>query len=118
MKDTTEVTLEVLLVSVLNVIAVYLAAFTYHLNWDGVLGVMVLASVLTAGVTHFLLAKMSSVKVRSEQLVSEGLSVLLVAGASSLAVLVILSYRFNLPMALGISLLSGLLSSLLRHLLV
>lgn len=117
MKDTTEVTLEILLVSVLNVIAVYLAAFTYHLNWTGVLGVMVLASVLTAGVTHFLLVKMMTIKARAEQLVSEGLSVLLVALASSLAVLVILSYRFNLPMALGISLISGLLSSLLRHLL-
>jgi hypothetical protein len=117
MKDTTEVTLEILLVSVLNVIAVYLAAFTYQLNWSGILGVMVFASVLTAGVTHFLLVKMMSVKVRAEQLVSEGLSVLLVALASSLAVLVILSYRFNLPMALGISLISGVLSSLLRHLL-
>jgi len=117
MKDTTEVTLEILLVSVLNVIAVYLAAFTYHLNWTGVLGVMVLASVLTAGVTHFLLVKMLSVKVRAEKLVSEGLSVLLVALFSSLAVLIILSYRFNLPMALGISLLSGLVSALLRHLL-
>ena len=60
---------------------------------------------------------MLSVKARAEQLVSEGLSVLLVALFSSLAVLIILSYRFNLPMALGISLLSGLISSLLRHLL-
>lgn len=117
MKNSTEVTLEILLVSVLNIIAVYLAAFTYHLNWSGVLGVMVLASVLTAGVTHFLLVKMVTAKQRVEQLVSEGLSVLLVALASSLSVLVILSYRFNFPMALGISLLSGILSSLLRHLL-
>jgi hypothetical protein len=117
MRDSTEVTLEVLLVSVLNVIAVYLAAFTYHLNWSGVLGVMVLASVLTAGVTHFLLIKMLNVTKRAQDLVSEGLSVLMVALFSSLAVLVILSYRFNLPMALGISLLSGLLTALLRKLL-
>ena len=50
-------------------------------------------------------------------LISEGLSVLIVALVSSIAVLGILIYRFNLPMALGISLLSGLLSSFVRHLL-
>jgi hypothetical protein len=49
--------------------------------------------------------------------VGDGVAVLLVALISSFAVLIVLSYRFNLPMALGISLLSGLISSLLRHLL-
>jgi hypothetical protein len=117
MKNTTEVTLETLLVSLLNVGAVYLAAFTYQLNWSGVLTVMILASVLTAGATHFILLKMRTFKARTEQLVSEGLSVLLVALLSSLAVLIILTNRFNFPMALGIALLSGMLSSLLRHLL-
>jgi len=118
MKNGTELTLETILVSVLNITAVYLAAFTYRLNWSGVLTVMVLASVLTAAATHFILLKMVSIKQRTEKLISEGISVLIVALFSSLAVLIILSLRFNFPMALGISLLSGILSSLLRHLLL
>jgi hypothetical protein len=64
-----------------------------------------------------LIRKMINVKERVETLISEGLSVLIVALVSSIAVLAILIYRFNLPMALGISLLSGLLSSFVRHLL-
>lgn len=115
MKGTTEVTLETILISVLNVAAVYVAAFTYKLNWVGVMTVMILASLLTAGVTHFILSKMMAVRAKTEAVISEGLGVLGVAILSSLAVLYILSQRFNLPEALGISLLSGLLTSLIRH---
>jgi hypothetical protein len=116
MKGTTEVTLETLLISGLNIFAVYIAAFSYKLDWFGVLTVMVLASLLTAGLTHLLLTKIMAVKSRAETMISEGLSVLGVALVSSIAVLVILSYRFSFPQALGISLLSGILSSILRHL--
>jgi hypothetical protein len=115
MKGTTEVTLETILISVLNVAAVYVAAFTYKLNWVGVMTVMVIASLLTAGVTHFILSKMMAVKQRAGAVISEGLGVLGVALLSSIAVLIILSQRFNFPEALGISLLSGVLSSLVRH---
>jgi hypothetical protein len=78
---------------------------------------MIIASLLTATVTHFLISKAMAVKVRSEAVISEGLSVLAVALLSSLAILIILVQRFNLPEALGIALLSGLLSTLIRHLL-
>lgn len=115
MKDTTEVTLETVLISGLNIAAVYAAAFTYKLNWTGVMTVMILASLFTAGVTHFVLAKMMAVKQRTGAIISEGLSVIGVALLSSLAVLFILTQKFNLPEALGISLLSGLLTSLIRH---
>lgn len=117
MKNTTEITLEALLLSILNVIVVYLAAFTYALNWTGILTVMVFASVITAGASHYLLMKWLSYVPSSKTNVGDGVAVLLVALFSSLAVLIVLSYRFNLPMALGISLLSGLISSFLRHLL-
>ncbi len=117
MKGTTEVTFETILISVLNVAAVYVAAFTYRLNWTGVLTVMILASLLTATVTHFVLSKMVAARVRAEALISESLGVLGIALLSSLAVLIILVQRFNLPEALGISLLSGLLSTLIRHIL-
>jgi hypothetical protein len=115
MKGTTEVTLETVLISGLNIAAVYVAAFTYKLSWVGVLTVMVLSSLLTAGVTHFIISKAFTVKQNTGALVSEGLGVLAVALLSSIAVLIILSQRFSFPEALGISLLSGLLSSLVRH---
>ena len=117
MKGTTEVTLETILISVLNVAAVYVAAFTYRLNWTGVLTVMILASLLTATLTHFVLSKAMAAKMRTEALISESLGALGVALLSSLAVLIILAQRFNLPEALGISLLSGLLSTLIRYIL-
>lgn len=117
MKTGTEVTLETILVSALNIAAVYAAAFTYKLNWTGVMTVMVVASLLTAVVTHFVLTKLMNVKQRAEMLINEGLGVLGVALLSSLAILVILVQRFNLPEALGIALMSGLVSSLVRHLL-
>lgn len=116
MKDTTEVTLEAVLISGLNIAAVYVAAFTYKLDWTGVMTVMIVASLFTAGITHYVLAKMMAVKQRAGAIISEGLSVIGIALISSLAVLVILTQRFNLPQALGISLLSGLLTSLIRHL--
>lgn len=115
MKSGTEVSLETILVSILNVAAVYIAAFTYKLDWFGVLTVIVIASLFTASFTHIILSKIVAAKQRTETLISEGLGVLGVALISSLAVLFILTKRFNLPEALGISLLSGLLTSLLRH---
>ena len=117
MKGTTEVMLETILVSALNIAAVYAAAFTYKLNWSGVMTVMIIASLLTATVTHFVLSKAMAINGRAEAVISEGLGVLSVAILSSLAILIILVQRFNLPEALGISLLSGLLTSLIRHLL-
>jgi hypothetical protein len=113
MKGAAEVTLETILVSVLNVTAVYLAAFTYKLNWIGVLTVMVVVSLFTAVVTRFILNKLQVIKSRTESAISEGIGALGVALLSSLAVLVILTKRFNLPEALGISLLSGILTSLI-----
>jgi len=117
MKAIAEVTVETILISVINIFVVYLAAFTYKLNWMGVLTVMVLASLLTASITHIVLSKMTSLKKYTDYMISDGVSVLSVALFSGLAVLFILTERFNLPEALGISLLSGLLSSLARHLL-
>lgn len=115
MKDSTEVMLETVIVSALNIAAVYVAAFTYKLKWSGVMSVMILASLFTASITHFVLSKMITVKGPTSTLVSEGLSVISVVSISSIAVLVILVQRFNFLEALGISVLSGLLTSLIRH---
>lgn len=115
MKGATEVTLETILVSVLNITAVYLAAFTYKLNWMGVLTVMVFASIFTAVVTHIVLSKMMAIKTKAEGMIDDVLGVMGVAMLSSVAVLVILTKRFNFPEALGISLLSGVLSVFIRN---
>jgi len=120
MKNTTEVALEVGVISILNIIVVYLAAFTYALSWSGVLTVMIFASVITASVSHYLLTKWLAKEVREEKIqtvMNDGIAVLIVALLTALAVLLVLTRRFNLPMALGIALLSGLFSSLIRHLL-
>ena len=119
-RSTTELMIEMVLIAVLNVVVVYLAAFTYALNWSGVLTVMVFASILTASMGHYLLTKWMASSIQTSHvkgMIGEGVAVMLVALFSSLAVLIVLSRRFNLPMALGISLLSGIISSLLRHLL-
>lgn len=116
MRNTTEVTMETILISALNIGAVYIAAFVYKLNWSGVLTVMIFASLFTAGITHYTLSKLMAVKGRAESLISEAVGIMGVALLSSLAILIILTQRFNLPEALGISLLSGILTSLIRHL--
>jgi hypothetical protein len=115
MKGTTELFLETLLISAINVFAVYTAAFNYRLGWMGVMAVMIVASLLTASVVHFLMAKSMGALGRGGMNVDEGLATLLVAGGSSIAILVFLTQRFNFPEALGIALLSGGLSSFLRH---
>jgi hypothetical protein len=116
MKDATEVTIETILISVLNVTAVYLAAFTYKLNWIGVLTVMVFASLFTAVITHIVLNKMMAIKTKAESMIDDVLGVMGVSLLSSVAVLLILTKRFNFPEALGISLLSGVLSVFMRNL--
>jgi hypothetical protein len=115
MKRASELTLESILISVINVFVVYIAAFTYKLNWIGVLTVMVIASLFTATLTHFILAQSKAIISGAEMVVNESLGAIGVAIISSLAVLIILVQRFNLPEALGISLLSGILTSLIRN---
>jgi hypothetical protein len=115
MKAATEVTIESILVSAINVFVVYTAAFTYKLNWTGVMTVMIIASLFTAGLTHFIISTMVTLKGSAEMMVDEGLGAMGVSLVSSLAVLFILTQRFSFPEALGISLLSGLLTSLIRR---
>jgi len=116
MRDSTEIMLEMALISALNISAVYIAAFTYRLNWSGVLMVMIVASLITASLTHMILAKLTIKDIRKADIkLSEAVGALLIALVSGLAVFIILIDRFDLPSALGISILSGVLSSLVRH---
>jgi hypothetical protein len=113
--------LETILVSALNVSAVYIAAFVYNLGWYGILLVMVFASLFTAVATYIVVTKLNNgnnAKPKSNLSIGgiidlidgiqESNRILIISGISSLVVLLLLTHRFNFPMALGISLLSGL----------
>ena len=114
MMGLNKIVFETIIISLLNVAAVYVAAFNYKLNWFGVMSVMVIAAGVTALITHFLSAK--NVRMNFGMVLPEGVSLLSIAGLSSIAVLVILVNRFNLPEALGIALLSGGATAFLRAL--
>ena len=116
-KSSTELVVETALISALNVAAAYVAAFTYGLGWMGVLTVMVVVSVITAAIANAVIMKSLPSKSKTGAAVSEGTGVLAVGIISGIAVLVILTRRFGFAQALGISLSSGILTSLLRHLL-
>jgi hypothetical protein len=105
--------LETLSISALNVAAVYIAAISYELRWSEVTMFMVFSSIITAGLSRFILSKMTK---RNNTRMDTMMGILVIALFSSLAVFMILIYRFNVPMALGISLLSGILTSFIRHL--
>jgi hypothetical protein len=112
--------LESMTMAVLNVLAVYLAAFSYRLTWYGVMGTMIGMSLITALVTHITTAKKTTGDEPSHitvMLFAEGFATLVIAALSALAVLLILSFRFNFPMALGIAMLSGFLSAFFRSIL-
>ena len=105
--------MESLLIAIINVAVVYVAAFNYKLNWMGVTTVMALAAVFTAYLVHVLSSK-GPLRMTFAAL-SDAVGALGIAGLSSIAVLVILTKRFNFPEALGIALLSGGLSTFFRY---
>jgi hypothetical protein len=115
MDQNTILLLESLSISLFNVIAVYIAAISYSLPWASVLMVMVLVSFITASIMRLVLSKMTKRDI-ARTTVRSIKSTVLIALISSFAIFIILSYRFNIPMALGISFLSGILTALLRHL--
>jgi len=111
-----EVTLEVAVVAVINVFIVYMAAFSYKLDWRGMVAVIVLASFLTASLNALFLKNISVTKIDERAMMAEGMGILLISVLSSLAVFIVLVSRFNLAMAIGLSFLSGLLLSMVRRL--
>ena len=115
MNQNTLLLLEASFISAFQIFAVYIAAISYSLPWTGVMMVMVFISFLTAGMTRIFLSKMTKRDLARTTMSSITSTAFLVL-FSSLAVFIILSYRFNIPMALGISILSGLITGFLRHL--
>jgi hypothetical protein len=116
-KSTTELVVETALISALNVAAAYVAAFTYGLSWTGVLTVMVVMSLVGGAITNMVVMKSLPSKSKTGAIIGDGVGVLAVAIFAGLATLFILARRFGFASALGISFTSGILSSLVRHLL-
>jgi hypothetical protein len=116
MASNTEIMLETLLLTMVHVAAVYMAAFTYKLNWAGVMSVMVAVSIFTAMISDSLVSKEIAGGPRSfgSFLRADGARMLGLGMISFIAVLVILTRRFNFPQAVGISLVSGVLTSVIR----
>lgn len=127
MVTVNEVTIEAVLISILNVSAVYIAAFIYKLGWYGILLVMIGASLFTAYFTQTVLSSITGkpkdhtgntmdISINNAMNVTDVIAsgitaanrTLIISAVSSIAVLILLCFRFNFPMALGISLLSGL----------
>jgi len=117
LKTPTELTLEIGVISALNIIAVYVAAFVYDLPWSAILAVMVIASLFTAVLSKWIVGQLPSLSKNPNDLLSESGSLLLITLVNSNGVLAVLSYRYNLPMALGISLMSGIATTVVRHIL-
>ena len=83
-----DMSIEVIAVSFINVLIIYMAAFSYKLDWSTVVAVIVIASLLTASINLL----------------------------GSIAIFLILVFRFNLLTAIGMTLLSGFILSVIHAL--
>ena len=109
-----ELTLEIAVVSLINVFVVYKAAFGYLLDWRGMVGVIVIASLLTASLNDVVLSSVEMTKTDVNTVIRESTGIMIVSAVSSLSILAILAYRFSFLMALGLTFFSGLLIILVR----
>ena len=108
MKEKTTIILENTVSSVIKVVAVYISTIVYNLHWHKILIVMLVVSILTASITHISLSKITENNGKITLSESENNILLSITFVASLLILIILSVHFNFPMAVGISLLSGL----------
>jgi hypothetical protein len=112
-QSNTKSIIEAALLSVFNVIAVYIAAFVFRLSWMGVATVMIISSIFTAFITNVILMK---IKLPFNVGDTQSNHTMLISFVASLFILSLLGHRFNYPMSLGIALLAGSLSTYLRSL--
>lgn len=109
------VPLEIILFTALNLLIVYVAAFVYHLGWYGVTWTIVASSLITATLTHIIIAKQAEMTHTVESDTTVKLTTFLSSLLSSIAVFIMLLYRFDLRWAIGLSLLIGLESYFWRR---
>jgi len=105
---------EVATTTMIYLIAVYYAAFSYHLEWSGMVGVIVLASIVTAYLNRFLLLMTPMGKTKEGEMIVVAIGTIIMYMLSSLIVFIILAYRFSLLTAVGLSMLSGFILYLFK----
>ena len=100
--------LEIIVVSVLNLFIVYVAAFVYNMGWYGVTWTIVVASLITATLTHIIMAKQAEMYHKRDSPATIKLTMFLTSLISALAVFIMLLYRFDIRWAVGLSILIGI----------
>jgi len=106
--------IEILLVSSLNLFIVYVAAFVYNMGWYGVTWTIVISSLITATLTHIIMAKQAEMHHKRDSPETMKLTMFLTSLISSLAVFIMLLYRFDIRWAIGLSILIGVETYLWR----
>jgi hypothetical protein len=98
------------IMTLIGVLAAYMAANTYRLPFNGVLGVLILA-----GLFNSLAMRMIKLRGAPESIFSAGMGALLIALVGAILTLVILASRFGFGQGLGLALVAGLSSSLINY---
>jgi hypothetical protein len=112
--SATVVFIELATTTLIYLIAIYYAAFSYRLEWMRMVGVIVVASIIKAYLNKFLLLITPMGKTQEGELISIAIGTVLLYGISALSVLAMLAYRFSLFSAVGLSILSGFVLYLVK----
>lgn len=105
------------LLTLVNIIVVYFAAFRFRLNWPTIVGVMVITNMVIDIFVKLLGSKKAKTDREAASVLAGAMETLIFWVITSIAVLVILSMRFGFPMALGIAIIVSLVGGALRALL-
>ena len=105
---------ETLVLSLIGVLAAYLAAITYSLPAMNVLGVLIATSLFSGLVLRYMNPETRMKQLPPQVVVSEAVDALVISLISAVAVLIVLSMRFGFLQALGLSLVTGIGSSLVN----
>lgn len=90
------VLLEIGTTTIAYVIAVYYAIFHYRFDWASIIGIMTVASIVTAYVNRALLLYAPLGKTDEGGMISLAIGIILLYGFSSIVVLGMLVYRFGI----------------------
>jgi hypothetical protein len=96
---------------IIGILAAYMAAVTYKLSFNGVLGVLILVGLFNSLATSMLTARGSP-----QSIMGAGLGVLLVSLVGVILTVVILANRFGFAQGLGLGLVAGLTSAIVNAL--
>lgn len=106
---------EITITTLIYLFAIYYALFSYRVEWSGMVGVIVISSIVTAYLNRFLLLTTPIGKTNEGEMITVIIGILALYILSYLAVLVMLVYRFDFAIGVGLSLLSGMILYLFKR---